>query len=70
MQNNLSKKIIIWSNEIFRTVDRTHVYKIDDDQLMRADVLLNFGCARQIVGTICVARTTACTTQSCSNTTE
>ena len=37
----------IWSNGIFRSVDRTHVYKIDDDQLMRADVLLNFGCARR-----------------------
>ena len=47
MKNNLSKKIIIWSNEIFRSVDRTHVYKIDDDQLMRADALLNFGYARR-----------------------
>ena len=47
MQNNLSNKIIIWSNEIFRRVDRTRVYKIDDDQLMRADALLHFGCARR-----------------------
>ena len=47
MQNNLSKKIIIWPNEIFRNVDRTYVYKIDDDQLMRADAMLNFGCARR-----------------------
>ena len=47
MQNNLSKKIIIWSNEIFRSVDRTHVYKIDDDQLMPADTLVNFGYARR-----------------------
>ena len=47
MLNNLSKKIIIWSNEIFRSVNRIHVYKIDDDQLMHADALFNFGCAHR-----------------------
>ena len=47
MQNNLSKKIIISSNEIFQSVDPAHVYKIDDDQLMHANALLNFGCVRQ-----------------------
>ena len=36
-----------WLNEVFRSVNRTHVYEIYDDQLMRADALLNFRCARR-----------------------
>ena len=46
MQNNLSKKIIIWPNEIFWSVDRTHVYKIDDDQLMHTEDGTNLYCIR------------------------